>query len=165
VSFSTARDSLMHEIRLLGGTRPVLSTNIPLRRDGLPYAHQPQPADRGVAVYFTLKAMPMCFCCDRWDSVTDNMQAIRKTIEALRGIERWGTGDMVRQAFAGFVALPGNSPWDVLGLKPGAGPAEIETAYREKAKRYHPDKGGRDDVMARLNAARDELLRRGPDRR
>jgi hypothetical protein len=48
----------------------------------------------------------MCFACDRWDSVADNVQAIRKTIEALRGIERWGTGDMVQRAFAGFVALP-----------------------------------------------------------
>ncbi len=35
-SFSTARDTLMAEIKMLSGTLPVLSTNIPLRRDGLP---------------------------------------------------------------------------------------------------------------------------------
>jgi hypothetical protein len=125
VSLATARDALLHEIRLLGGTLPVLSTNIPLRNDGLPYANHRQPDDKGVAVYFTLKGQQMCFCCDRWDVVADNVQAVRKTIEALRGIERWGTGDMVQQAFTGFVALPSNSPGELLGLKPGASSAEI----------------------------------------
>ncbi len=160
VSFAAARDGLLREIRLIGGTLPVLSTNITLRQDGIPYASHRQPDDKGVAVYFTLKVQKMCFCCDRWDSVTANMQAIRKTIEALRGIERWGTGDMVEQAFTGFIALPGNSPWDILGLKPGSSRDDIETAYREKAKRCHPDKGGGHGPMAQLNSARDELLRK-----
>ena len=42
------------------------------------------------------------------------MQAIAKTIEALRGINRWGTGDMMEAAFKGFSALPApdtNKPW------------------------------------------------------
>lgn len=42
----------------------------------------------GVAVYFTLKGQQFCFACDHWDEIKDNMQAIHKTIEALRGIER-----------------------------------------------------------------------------
>lgn len=161
VAFTTARDCLLHEIKLLGGTLPVLSSSVALRQDGLPYANRPQPADRGVAVYFSLKGQQMCFACDRWDRVEDNIQAVRKTIEALRGIERWGTGDMVQQAFTGFVALPAPpSSWDVLGLKPGASRNDIEGAYRDHAKRLHPDAGGSHDQMARLNAARDELLRR-----
>src|SRR5580658_2458580 len=131
VAFATARDELMREIQLLGGSLPVLSSNIPLKRDGLPYAGQKEPDDRGVAVYFTLKKQQMCFCCDRWDKVGDNIQAIRHTIAALRGIERWGTGDMVQQAFTGFIALPAPpSSWDVLGLKPGASKNEVEAAYR-----------------------------------
>lgn len=48
----------------------------------------------------------MCFACEKWQDVYGNIYAIGKTIEALRGIERWGTGDMVEQAFTGFVALP-----------------------------------------------------------
>ena len=59
----------------------------------------------------------MCFACDKWRDVYDNIYAIGKTIEALRGIERWGTGDMVEQAFTGFVALPSpKSPWEILGV-------------------------------------------------
>lgn len=160
MSFADARNGLLREIRLLGGTMPVLSTNVTLRRDGLPYAGQRQPEDKGAAVYFSHKGKQMCFACDRWDKVEDNLQAISKTIEALRGIERWGTGEMVQQAFTGFVALPSDSPWEALGLKPGAGRAEVEAAYREKAKRCHPDAGGSHEQMARLNAARDELMRR-----
>ncbi len=36
----------------------------------------------------------------------DNIQAIRKTIEAMRGLERWGVSDMLQRTFSGFKALP-----------------------------------------------------------
>ena len=155
---SAACRFVLTEIRRLGGTLPVISTNIPLLLDGLPYAKYRTPDDRGVAVYFTYRGQQMCFACDKWDVVHDNIYAVGKTIEALRGVERWGTGEMVQQAFTGFVALPSNSPWEVLGLKPGASAAGIEAAYRDRAKRCHPDVGGSHDQMARLNAARTSLL-------
>ncbi|MCJ7541582.1 MAG: DnaJ domain-containing protein [Desulfobacterales bacterium] len=31
-------------------------------------------------------------------------------------------------------------PYDILGIKPGASPQEIHTAYRQAAQAYHPDK-------------------------
>ncbi len=160
-ALANARDSVLREIRLLGGTLPVISSDLLQRQDGLPLAKQAQPHDKGVAVYFSHKKQQMCFACDRWQKVEDNLLAVAKTIEALRGIERWGTGDMVQQAFTGFVALPAPSNhWDALGLKQGASRDDIEAAYRDKAKSAHPDAGGSHDQMARLNAARDELLRR-----
>jgi hypothetical protein len=148
----------MNEIKLLGGRLPVLSSNLSLKRDGLPYAGQKEPEDRGIAVYFTLRNQPFCFACDRWDKTADNVQAIRHTIAALRGIERWGTGDMVQQAFSGFVALPSpESPYDVLGVKRGATPDEIDAAYKQKARFAHPDAGGSTEAMQRLNDARAKL--------
>lgn len=159
-SIDQAINILRKQIALLPGGSVVISTNTKLRLDGLPYSKQAQPADKGVAVYFTHKTRPMCFACDRWDKVQDNIYAIAMTIEALRGIDRWGGGKMMEEAFTGFVALPSNSPWDVMGLKPGASREEIESAFREKAKRLHPDHGGSHEQMAKLNAARTELLRR-----
>jgi hypothetical protein len=151
---------LRKQVELLCGGSVVISTNIKLRLDGLPYAKQSQPTDKGVAVYFSHKKRPMCFACDRWDKIQDNIYAVAMTIEALRGIDRWGGGTMMEEAFTGFVALPSNSPWDVLGLKPGSNREEIEAAYRAKAKKAHPDAGGSHEQMARLNAARAELLGR-----
>ena len=50
-TFAKARDGLLREIDLLGGKLPVISSNIALRRDGLPYANQPEPVDPGVAIF------------------------------------------------------------------------------------------------------------------
>jgi hypothetical protein len=142
----------------MGGSSLIISTNIELRRDGLPYAGRREPTDKGVAVYFEYRKRPMCFACDRWDRIGDNIYAVAKTIEALRGIERWGSGSMVEQAFTGFVALPApKSPWEVIGVPPGASIDEIEVAFRAKAKKLHSDLGGNDPAMAELNAARDKL--------
>jgi hypothetical protein len=154
-----AIDNVRRQVELLGGQRLVISSNLPLRRDGFPMARGGYIGDKGVAVYFDLKKKPMCFACDRWDKVEDNMQAIAKTIEALRGVERWGSGQMVEQAFTGFVALPApEQPWQVLGLSSHATREQIEAAYRKLASEHHPDKGGDSQHMARINAARDALL-------
>lgn len=48
---------------------------------------------------------------------------------------------------------------DILGLKEGASDAEIEAAYKALIVKNHPDQGGSDWLAARLNEARDFLLK------
>lgn len=91
---------------ILHRSQDVLSSNIELRRDGLPYANRPEPDDPGVAVYFMYDGEPRVFCCDKWDRVQDNMHAIGNTIGAIRGMDRWGVSDMLPRIFRGFQALP-----------------------------------------------------------
>jgi molecular chaperone DnaJ len=55
--------------------------------------------------------------------------------------------------------------YDVLGVSPGAGADEIKRAYRQLARRYHPDISGDDRGTAFLEAARAYDVLRNPDRR
>lgn len=156
-SFGAARAALLYELQRLGA-RPgsvVLSTNVPIRMDGLPYANmRTVDGDPGVAVYFLDKNRKQtCIACDRWDSVHDNIQAIRLTIEALRGLDRWGTSQMVEAAFSGFQALPpvpGTMPgrpwWEVFGIPNHLETHAVEDRYLALARNSHPDRNGGDDT-------------------
>lgn len=129
------------EIKRMGGKDLIISTNIKVKANGLPYSAQRNPDDPGVAVYFKWNKRDVVFACDKWLAVEDNLWAIVKHIEALRGQERWGVGSL-DQAFAGYMALPDpeNKQWfEELNLQPTATIDEIKTAYRTLAKRYHPD--------------------------
>lgn len=155
-----ATQGLLEQLRLMKASGTVVSTSIPLRRDGLPLSKPPVDGDVGAAVYFLRKGKPLCLACDQYWTVEDNIHAIAKTIEALRGIERWGSTDLLDRAFTGFAALPaGRSCWDVLGIPPGSSPEKVDAAYRALAKSLHPDAGGSDDEMAALNRAREEAKR------
>lgn len=157
ITVATGRDDLVSELYRLGAKSVIISTNIELKNDGLPYSNRKPPDDPGAAVYFTYQDREMCFACDRWTSVGENLQAIAKTIEALRGIERWGTGEMVQAAFTGFQAIAWQAPdppWRfTLGVSESAALDEAEEAYTRKAREHHPDRGGSHDEMARLNLA------------
>ncbi len=48
----------------------------------------------------------------------------------------------------------------LLGVSAAATPAEINTAWKRLMARAHPDQGGTQGLAARLNAARDHLLKR-----
>lgn len=151
---------LQEELDRLGATSIVLSSNLDLRLDGLPRSGQANPSDPGVALYFKLNGRDTVLACDRWMKVQDNIFAIAKHIDALRGMDRWGVGT-IEQAFAGYQALPAPEQWwQVLGVGEIASADEIRSAYRRLASKAHPDTGGSDAAMARLNAARDDGLRK-----
>src|SRR5512133_138383 len=55
--------------------------------------------------------------------------------------------------------------YDVLGVSPDAGAAEIKRAYRQLARRYHPDISGEDRAGAFLEVSRAYEVLCDPGRR
>ncbi len=47
--------------------------------------------------------------------------------------------------------------YDILGVKKGATKAEIKKAFRDKAKKHHPDKGGSEAKFKKINEAYETL--------
>jgi hypothetical protein len=154
--------ALQREVKLLGGTGVTISTNQPLRNDGMPYANYRRIDDPGVSLWFILDGGQVCFPCDRYVTMGLNMRAIAMHLDAMRAMQRWGVGT-ARQQFAGYKALPSSITvveawWDVLRCSASATEDEIERRYKDQLRGAHPDTGGSDEAMARLNVARDAAL-------
>jgi hypothetical protein len=159
----SARTEITDELKRLGATAIMLSSNIPVRLDGLPYSNAREPADHGVAVYFRIKGEPRVLACDKWDRCADNMVALAKHVEAIRGQLRWGVGSL-EQAFGGYRALPAVAAkrqwWEVLGIAAQAPTAEVEARRIALLERCHPDRGGGALGEAQdINVAWDEFRR------
>ena len=153
--------ALHDELRRIGATNVVISTNQPVRQDGFPYAQQRNIPDPGVAVYFTRNRKSLVMAQDRFSSVIGNMRSLAISIEGLRQMERHGGATMLERAFDGFTALtaPGKSWWDVLQVRPDASRDAIESNFRRLARDRHPDNGGNHEDMAALNEARAAALK------
>ena len=100
VTRASATKSLVEEIGRSGGTNIVISTNMPVRRDGLPYASAREPGDPGVAVYFTRKGQHICMPCDAFDLVWKNIRALALSIKDMRGPESRGCAANDQQSLA-----------------------------------------------------------------
>lgn len=165
---SRTRSLLLRELSLLRATDVAVSSNVAIRRDGLPYANQSRPDDPGVVLYFKRKGQEIAIPCDRWATVDKNLRAIGMTVEAIRGLERWGTDQIVNAAFQGFTALPERvivtpytaRPWhEVLEVSPSASEPVIRSAYKQRLHVTHPDHGGSDSEFHEVQRAWEEYRR------
>lgn len=156
-------DLVIREVaRLVGEFYPSrmelnISSNVPLRNDGLPRADylRSNIKDKGVAVYFKYNDKDVVMCCDKWDTVESNLHAIYLSIEALRSIDRWGVSDFIDRSFTGFKALPETTVinWREVLCHPKTF-KEAQDIYRSLAKTRHPDTiGGSSEKFHELNEA------------
>jgi hypothetical protein len=172
VSTEVALTDLLDELRLMGAKHVIVSSNVPLRRDGTMYRGDHSESampDPGVAVYWDTKdGRPLVAPFDGWRTVRENVRAVGLTIAAFRAIERAGAIQLLERAYTGFARLPAPADcWKTLGLDgaalrqalPELSRAAVNAAHRNLARHNHPDHGGSTDQMSAINTARDEALR------
>jgi hypothetical protein len=149
---------LMDELRRLGAAKIVVSSNIPTKSGGLPYAESKLIDDPGIAVYFEFKGQSLVMARDGFTSPAGNIRSLTLAIEGLRH----GGSVMLERAFTGFIAIAPpdwKKPWrEVFGVK-ADWRGDVTALYREKARNRHPDAGGSDTLMAELNVAYEEAQR------
>jgi hypothetical protein len=158
-----AMGDLIREVRLSAGRDLIISSNVPLRRDGLPYANAREPDDPGVAAYFVRKGQQVCIPCDTYDRHWKNIRAIGLSIKDMRGPEMRGCAAITDAAYTGFLALPapGSVPqargwWEVLGIPRHTSELVIDAVWK-RLMRDLPAIGS-DAQRQALNIARDEGL-------
>jgi len=161
-----ARELLKSEIDRLKGKQLIISSNIPLKQNGEMYADwaRYKNEDTGVAIYFTYNGIPVSMCCDQYNNIWENIVALGKAIEAIRGLGRWGVSDFLNRAFAGFQALPepsdqdGQTCWEILNHAPTRDIDLIKKLYKHQLHFKHPDKGGTTEDFIALQRAREQAL-------
>lgn len=157
----TACVAVREELGRFGASQVIVSTSVPLRRDGIPLAKPPVDGDPGASVYYTRSGKQECVAADIYDDVIDNVWAIAKVIESMRTIARHGSPEILERAFLGFAALPASTrrAWaEVLEVSESATVEEIERAFKSIIKRAHPDNGGNAEWFHEVTTARQDAL-------
>lgn len=157
-SVPKALKKLDHELTLMGALSMRISADLPIGRSGQYLTAWNRHDDHGVVVSWTLKSgATYTLANDNFDNPSDNLWGIALSIEAMRGLKRWGGDRLVEMAFSGAKSLPqhgsSSGPFDDLNTK-----KEIDARYYELAKTYHSDHGGTDEMMAELNSKRQQRL-------
>lgn len=181
----TIRD-LNRELGHLYPELVVLQVDIPQGRirksDGLPYANA-NIGDHDPGVVLTVEmgdGHSQTYPCDTYRAWTENLQAIAYVLHDLRRISRHEVGHGSEQ-YRGFTALPEDvdaqmGPEEASRLLIRTAPeargdldvdtaarivredeASFRDAYREAAKRSHPDRTGNDAHFRRVQTARQVL--------
>lgn len=139
-----------------------------VRRDGWVYASA-RPTQPGVVLRFEGSHGIVQMPCDTFHHWQDNLRAIALSLEALRKVDRYGCSKQGEQ-YRGWTALPPASgdistPQEAANFiaqyciyPPHAIVRELDAAYKEAARKCHPDTGGNHELFLKLQKAV-EILR------
>ncbi len=180
---------LENELRCLSAKEVTLSAWIvpsrgQIRKDGWPSVNAKAVAP-GVILSFTSAGKKREFAADQYLHWLDNLYAIGKILEALRGIDRWGGASAGKQ-YAGFSPVVAAAAAPVSAVFGSAQAAAVfiakhanghsaaqilnnslaaKTAYSAASIKLHPDTGGSHEAFIQLQQAKELLDKHHKQRR
>jgi len=172
-SYTRTLEKLQYELEKIGATEILFECSFhanQIRLDGWPKANQ-SPEYNGIAVSFNHPEVGRVeYVTDRYFLWQDNLHAIALTLEALRGVERWGVVASGQQ-YTGFKAIEsGNGSrrpaavWIAKLVEPDDAERQkvvvdglltksshmTKVVVRQAKIRAHPDTGGSHDMYQLL---------------
>jgi hypothetical protein len=174
-NWSKAFEKLRYELARIKATEVVIEAGYKasqVRADGWPYSSA-KPEHGQVRVSFKKAGtLAMAFLCGGWREVEQNVYMIALTLERLRAIERYGCVQSEEQ-YRGWARLPaGNTiamgEWataedalrwlaSVAGFAATVSLRDLDQVYRAASRKAHPDLGGSDELMAKVNRAKEYI--------
>ncbi len=127
-------------------------------RHHIPIEHVIAEDGNTVVLQFTYNAQRYRISHATFTSTSANLRAIALLLESFSEFTRFGFMRW-EEAFYPFlvddknIARTRQEWWSVLRFPPDATPSEIEKAYREQAKKHHPDHGGNHEDFLRVQSA------------
>ena len=139
---SKAGDYLINELNRLGAKNCIISSNLQQRARGDGFYANQRVDDAGVVVYFNLKGQSKAMACDKWDRVEHNLWSLYLSVQAIRGLERWGGSEFLDGLFTGFKALPDPANVIINEIDYFKDVVDVHKHYKDLAKKLHPDVSG-----------------------
>lgn len=177
--WSKAFDLLRYELGRIGAAEVIVEAGYKpeqVRADGWPYSNA-RPEHHQVRVSFRRGKVPMSFCQGGFSAIEFNVWLIGMTLQALRAVDHYGCTQGGEQ-YRGWAQLPSGiaaSEWanaeeaarwlvaqTTMSMTPAhvlGNPANLRLAFREAASKAHPDAGGSNELMSKVNRARDYIER------
>ncbi len=156
---------LENELKRLGAKNILVSSDMQSKADGTLCVRQ-YNEDKGIVIYFELKGSQKAMACDKWDRPEHNLWALKTSISAIRGLERWGGSEFLDGLFTGFQALPAPEDITISNERYFTDCTNLEylgMKYKKLLKEMHPDNletGDSEkfqDMMAQYKQAKDNL--------
>lgn len=126
-------------------------TNYPrgARLEGFSQSEQ----DRTVTLRYKKNGREVTLKMGNQARAADNLRVLLLAIESIRLNEKRGIGEVLESAYLQLAAPEVFDPYQILGVFRDA-PIEVaEAAYKARAIKAHPDHGGSQEEMTRLNKA------------
>ena len=134
----------------MGSKNCIITSNLRTKNEGGFYAQQNKIEDAGIGVYFDLKGKPKVMLLDKWGSPEHNMWSLFLSVQAIRGLERWGGVEFLDGLFTGFQALPDYTTTAIRYFEGCSSQEHVEERKKNLQRELHPDSGGNEEEFKEM---------------